>query len=221
MSATEDDTELRDLLVQNLENSGVLNKLKVQLLRTFFPLNASAVRGSSGCKCNVKEPGCLFLTLIVQSGFKGVEGLWRSLGVSGGSLGVSGGLWGSLRVSGSLWGLWGVSGGPRGSLGVPEGLRGLWGSLRSLGGLWGVSEGLWGSLGVPEGLWGSLQTCSFQGPCSRDVEQNLNGASPGLVLTLGPGDRPGSRRPEGSGCTLTFYVFVIYIEQFLFFKLCF
>ncbi|TNN37939.1 FGFR1 oncogene partner [Liparis tanakae] len=28
MSATEDDTELRDLLVQNLENSGVLNKLK-------------------------------------------------------------------------------------------------------------------------------------------------------------------------------------------------
>lgn len=29
MSAAEDDTELRDLLIQNLENSGVLNKLKV------------------------------------------------------------------------------------------------------------------------------------------------------------------------------------------------
>lgn len=29
MSATDDDTELRDLLIQNLENSGVLNKLKV------------------------------------------------------------------------------------------------------------------------------------------------------------------------------------------------
>ena len=29
MSATEDDTELRDLLIQSLESSGVLNKLKV------------------------------------------------------------------------------------------------------------------------------------------------------------------------------------------------
>lgn len=29
MSATEEDTELRDLLIQNLENSGVLNKIKV------------------------------------------------------------------------------------------------------------------------------------------------------------------------------------------------
>ena len=29
MSAAEDDTELRDLLIQNLENSGILNKLKV------------------------------------------------------------------------------------------------------------------------------------------------------------------------------------------------
>lgn len=30
MSVAEDDTELRDLLIQNLENSGVLNKLKVR-----------------------------------------------------------------------------------------------------------------------------------------------------------------------------------------------
>lgn len=29
MSATEEDTELRDLLIQNLENNGVLNKIKV------------------------------------------------------------------------------------------------------------------------------------------------------------------------------------------------
>jgi len=32
MSATEEDTELRDLLIQNLENSGVLNKIKVFFL---------------------------------------------------------------------------------------------------------------------------------------------------------------------------------------------
>uniref|UniRef100_A0A672QVX0 Centrosomal protein 43 n=1 Tax=Sinocyclocheilus grahami TaxID=75366 RepID=A0A672QVX0_SINGR len=32
MSATEEDTELRDLLIQNLENSGVLNKIKVFVL---------------------------------------------------------------------------------------------------------------------------------------------------------------------------------------------
>lgn len=30
MSAVEDDTELRDLLVQNLEKSGIMNKLKVR-----------------------------------------------------------------------------------------------------------------------------------------------------------------------------------------------
>lgn len=29
MSAAEEDTELRDLLIQNLENNGVLNKIKV------------------------------------------------------------------------------------------------------------------------------------------------------------------------------------------------
>lgn len=34
MSAAEDDTELRDLLIQNLENSGVLNKLKVPQKQT-------------------------------------------------------------------------------------------------------------------------------------------------------------------------------------------
>lgn len=32
MSATEEDTELRDLLIQNLENNGVLNKIKVNLI---------------------------------------------------------------------------------------------------------------------------------------------------------------------------------------------
>lgn len=33
MSAAEDDTELRDLLLQNLEKSGIMNKLKVSLGR--------------------------------------------------------------------------------------------------------------------------------------------------------------------------------------------
>lgn len=36
MSAAEDDTELRDLLLQNLENSGVLNKLKAQMRAAVF-----------------------------------------------------------------------------------------------------------------------------------------------------------------------------------------
>ncbi|RXN01343.1 hypothetical protein EOD39_7072 [Acipenser ruthenus] len=36
MSAAEEDTELRDLLIQNLENSGVLNKLKAELRAAVF-----------------------------------------------------------------------------------------------------------------------------------------------------------------------------------------
>ncbi|XP_016521512.1 centrosomal protein 43 isoform X1 [Poecilia formosa] len=36
MSAAEDDTELRDLLIQNLENSGVLNKLKAEMRAAVF-----------------------------------------------------------------------------------------------------------------------------------------------------------------------------------------
>ncbi|XP_016085565.1 centrosomal protein 43 isoform X2 [Sinocyclocheilus grahami] len=36
MSATEEDTELRDLLIQNLENSGVLNKIKAELRAAVF-----------------------------------------------------------------------------------------------------------------------------------------------------------------------------------------
>ncbi|KAJ3607156.1 hypothetical protein NHX12_026669 [Muraenolepis orangiensis] len=36
MSATEDDTELRDLLIQNLENSGVLNKMKAEMRAAVF-----------------------------------------------------------------------------------------------------------------------------------------------------------------------------------------
>lgn len=36
MSATEEDTELRDLLIQNLENNGVLNKIKVHVLYLLF-----------------------------------------------------------------------------------------------------------------------------------------------------------------------------------------
>ncbi|XP_066568201.1 centrosomal protein 43 isoform X6 [Amia ocellicauda] len=36
MSAAEEDTELRDLLVQNLENSGVLNKIKAELRAAVF-----------------------------------------------------------------------------------------------------------------------------------------------------------------------------------------
>ncbi|KAM3842571.1 centrosomal protein 43 [Diretmus argenteus] len=36
MSATEDDTELRDLLIQNLENNGILNKLKAEMRAAVF-----------------------------------------------------------------------------------------------------------------------------------------------------------------------------------------
>lgn len=36
MSATEDDTELRDLLIQNLENSGVLGRLKAEMRAAVF-----------------------------------------------------------------------------------------------------------------------------------------------------------------------------------------
>ncbi|XP_068198310.1 centrosomal protein 43 isoform X4 [Antennarius striatus] len=36
MSATEDDTELTDLLIQNLENTGVLNKLKAEMRAAVF-----------------------------------------------------------------------------------------------------------------------------------------------------------------------------------------
>ncbi|KAI5610937.1 FGFR1 oncogene partner isoform X8 [Silurus asotus] len=36
MSATEEDTELRDLLIQNLENNGVLNKIKAELRAAVF-----------------------------------------------------------------------------------------------------------------------------------------------------------------------------------------
>ncbi|KAK5902997.1 hypothetical protein CgunFtcFv8_006815 [Champsocephalus gunnari] len=36
MSATEDDTELRDLLIQNLENNGLLNKLKAEMRAAVF-----------------------------------------------------------------------------------------------------------------------------------------------------------------------------------------
>ncbi|XP_047184559.1 FGFR1 oncogene partner isoform X2 [Scophthalmus maximus] len=36
MSAAEDDTELRDLLIQNLENNGVLNKLKAEMRAAVF-----------------------------------------------------------------------------------------------------------------------------------------------------------------------------------------
>lgn len=36
MSAAEDDTELRDLLIQNLEKSGIMNKLKVRKLQSIF-----------------------------------------------------------------------------------------------------------------------------------------------------------------------------------------
>ena len=41
MSATEDDTELRDLLIQNLENNGVLNKLKVRNILISSPASSA------------------------------------------------------------------------------------------------------------------------------------------------------------------------------------
>ncbi|KAM6892597.1 centrosomal protein 43, partial [Xenentodon cancila] len=36
MSAAEEDTELRDLLIQNLENSGILNKMKAEMRAAVF-----------------------------------------------------------------------------------------------------------------------------------------------------------------------------------------
>ena len=51
MSATDDDTELRDLLIQNLENNGVLNKLKVRtlsLILSIITLTESPPAGKLG-----------------------------------------------------------------------------------------------------------------------------------------------------------------------------
>lgn len=49
MSATEDDTELRDLLIQNLENNGVLNKLKVR--NTAFNFKTYPFNQPAGSEC--------------------------------------------------------------------------------------------------------------------------------------------------------------------------
>lgn len=49
MSAAEDDTELRDLLIQNLENSGVLNKLKVKHSGSCSSSKAALSRAAASC----------------------------------------------------------------------------------------------------------------------------------------------------------------------------
>uniref|UniRef100_A0A8C2X4H2 Centrosomal protein 43 n=1 Tax=Cyclopterus lumpus TaxID=8103 RepID=A0A8C2X4H2_CYCLU len=65
MSATEDDTELRDLLVQNLETSGVLNKLKVPTLRARDD-NKNPLINENLKKCLNSRDGRLVAGLIVD-----------------------------------------------------------------------------------------------------------------------------------------------------------
>nr|XP_046228582.1 FGFR1 oncogene partner isoform X7 [Scatophagus argus] len=74
MSATEDDTELRDLLIQNLENSGVLNKLKAELRAAVFLAmeeqdkleNKSPLVNENLKKCLNTKDGRLVASLILD-----------------------------------------------------------------------------------------------------------------------------------------------------------
>ncbi|XP_058469017.1 FGFR1 oncogene partner [Solea solea] len=74
MSATEDDTELRDLLIQNLENNGVLNKLKAELRAAVFLSmeeqdkveNKSPLINENLRTCLSSEDGRLVASLIVD-----------------------------------------------------------------------------------------------------------------------------------------------------------
>ncbi|KAM9840367.1 centrosomal protein 43 isoform 2-T2 [Aulostomus maculatus] len=74
MSATEDDTELRDLLIQNLENNGVLNKLKAEMRAAVFLAmeeqdkleNKSPLVNESLKKCLSTKDGRLVASLIVD-----------------------------------------------------------------------------------------------------------------------------------------------------------
>ncbi|XP_054474256.1 FGFR1 oncogene partner isoform X2 [Anoplopoma fimbria] len=74
MSATEDDTELRDLLIQNLENNGVLNKLKAEMRAAVFLAmeeqdkleNKSPLINEELKKCLNSRDGRLVAGLIVD-----------------------------------------------------------------------------------------------------------------------------------------------------------
>uniref|UniRef100_A0A8P4KKP0 Centrosomal protein 43 n=1 Tax=Dicentrarchus labrax TaxID=13489 RepID=A0A8P4KKP0_DICLA len=74
MSATEDDTELRDLLIQNLENNGVLNKLKAEMRAAVFLAmeeqdrleNKSPLVNENLKKCLNTKDGRLVASLIMD-----------------------------------------------------------------------------------------------------------------------------------------------------------
>uniref|UniRef100_A0A3Q3R0Q3 Centrosomal protein 43 n=1 Tax=Monopterus albus TaxID=43700 RepID=A0A3Q3R0Q3_MONAL len=74
MSAAEDDTELRDLLIQNLENSGVLNKLKAEMRAAVFLAmeeqdkveNKTPLINENMKKCLSTKDGRLVASLILD-----------------------------------------------------------------------------------------------------------------------------------------------------------
>uniref|UniRef100_A0AAZ1WZV8 Centrosomal protein 43 n=1 Tax=Oreochromis aureus TaxID=47969 RepID=A0AAZ1WZV8_OREAU len=74
MSAAEDDTELRDLLIQNLENSGALNKLKAEMRAAVFLAmeeqdkleNKSPLVNENLTKCLNTKDGRLVASLIMD-----------------------------------------------------------------------------------------------------------------------------------------------------------
>lgn len=74
MSATEEDTELRDLLIQNLENNGVLNKIKAELRAAVFLAleeqdkveNKTPLVNESLKKCLNTKDGRLVASLITD-----------------------------------------------------------------------------------------------------------------------------------------------------------
>ncbi|XP_062323473.1 FGFR1 oncogene partner isoform X2 [Osmerus eperlanus] len=74
MSATEDDTELRDLLIQNLENNGVLNKLKAEMRAAVFLAmdeqdkveNKTPLVNENLKKCLNTKDGRLVASLIID-----------------------------------------------------------------------------------------------------------------------------------------------------------
>ncbi|XP_029903483.1 centrosomal protein 43 isoform X2 [Myripristis murdjan] len=74
MSAAEDDTELRDLLLQNLENNGVLNKLKAEIRAAVFLAmeeqdkveNKTPLVNENLKKCLNTKDGRLVASLIID-----------------------------------------------------------------------------------------------------------------------------------------------------------
>lgn len=74
MSAAEEDTELRDLLIQNLENSGVLNKIKAEMRAAVFLAmeeqerlqNKTPLINENLKKCLNSRDGRLVASLIVD-----------------------------------------------------------------------------------------------------------------------------------------------------------